>query len=379
MHDKYILHVASWYPHQESPFEGDFVERHIRCISSQISGVVYFAKPVLKPASKMQITEESNFIVYKKLFQRAGALSNYAKYHALSKPAIESIISDHGTPSAIHCHAGYPGISLSSALAKKYNIPLVFTEHSTIYQQEKRSFKEKLILRYLKKYIPNADIVCPVSEAHEKSMQATVKIKKSQVIHNVVTDQFFGTLLKKSKNPSKLLHISSLDDDQKNISDLLKGFNILRITKPEISLTIVGNSNLKLVKRLIKRHKIDTENIKIIGPLEHSAIPKLMTDHDLFVLWSRFESFSLVIAESWASGLPVITNDSGGITSENNKNLGQLVSDYTPEGLADAIAKTLNRYAEFDITKIREYALERYSETSIANKYIDLYRSLNIL
>ena len=379
MHDTYILHIASWYPHEESPYEGDFVDRHIRCISTQVRGIVFFGKAVNKPIVKMQISNYENYKVYKRLFQRAGSLSNYSKYHALANQDINTIIKDHGLPVAIHCHAGFPGLSLSSALAKNYRIPLIFTEHSTIYQQEKLSIKEKLIFWHLNKYISKVDIVCPVSSAHSESISAKCFVKKINVIPNVVTNPFFETLLKKSPSPSKLLHISSLDNDQKNIIDLLKGFNILKNKRPDVSLTLVGNSNITLVKRLIKRHKIDLLNIKIIGPLEHTAIPKLMTEHDLFLLWSRYESFSLVIAESWASGLPVLCNESGGITAENNETLGHLSKNYTPEGLADDIDRTLNRYDEFDITEIRAYAQKRYSEVSIAQKFGDLYNSLSIL
>lgn len=379
MHDPYILHIASWYPHEESPFEGDFVERHIRCISTSVPGVIYFAKAVNNPKTELQISEASNCVIYKRLFQRAGALSNYSKYHALANPDIKSIIDKNGLPKAIHCHAGYPGLSLSSAMAKRFKVPLVFTEHSTIYQQNKLSFKEKLILRYLKKYIKHADVICPVSQAHNQSIKEKCHVKESEVIHNVVTRPFFDTLLKKAKSPSKLLHISSLDDEQKNIKDLLTGFNIARSHKPELSLTIVGNTNIKLVKRLIKRFKIDNTNIKIIGPLEHEQIPKLMTEHDLFLLWSRYESFSLVIAESWASGLPVISNNSGGITSNIKKELGQLVEDYSPQGLANAILNTIDRYIDFDITAIRAYAQSKFSESEVSQKYVELYRSLDIL
>ena len=379
MQDLYILHIASWYPHEESPYEGDFVDRHIRCISSEVSGIVYFSKAVNKPEVKIQISNNENCIVYKRLFQRTGSLSNYSKYHALSNRDISTIIKDHGVPLAIHCHAGFPGLSLSSGLADKYKIPLVFTEHSTIYQQENLSFKDKVVFWHIKKYISKADVVCPVSQAHSDSISTKCSTKKIAVIPNVVTNPFFETLLKKSPSPFKLLHISSLDDDQKNITDLLKGFNILRIKRPNVTLTLVGNSNIKLVKRSIKRLKIDSTNIKIVGPIEHSMIPKMMTEHDLFVLWSRYESFSLVIAEAWASGLPVVCNDSGGITGENNDTLGHLVQTYTPNGLSNALDNTLNRYFEFDVTKIRRYAQEKYSESSVAQKYLDLYRSQGIL
>lgn len=379
MHDPYVLHIASWFPHEESPYEGDFVERHIRCISNKIPSIVYFAKAVNKPKSKLQVKEESNYLVYKRLFQRASALSNYSKYHALSYPDIKHIIERKGKPLAIHCHAGYPGLSLSTAMAKKIKVPLVFTEHSTIYQQNKLSFKEKLILRYFKKYIPKVDVICPVSNAHEKSIKKKCELKRSEVIHNVVTNPFFETLLKKSKSPNKLLHISSLDDDQKNITDLLKGFDLARRKNPSLSLTLIGNTNIKATKRLIKKLKIEKSNIKIIGPIQHAEIPKIMSNHDLFILWSRYESFSLVVAESWASGLPVISNNSGGITSTINDNLGHLVMDYNAEALAKSISETLERYANFDIIHIRDYAKNLFSEDRVADDYADLYHSLNIL
>ncbi len=379
MHDKYILHIASWYPHQESPYEGDFVDRHIRCISTRVNGIVYFGKAVNKPLAKLQTAQNENCKVYKRLFQRAGSLSNYSKYHALGNRDISSIVEDNGIPIAIHCHAGFPGLSLSTALSDRYNIPLIFTEHSTIYQQEKLSIKDKIVLWHLKKYISKADVVCPVSQAHANAISSKCITKNIDIIPNVVTNPFYETLLKKSPKPHKLLHISSLDDDQKNITDILKAFNLVRLNKPETSLTLVGNGNIKVIKRLIKRHKIDITNLNINGPIDHTSIPKLMTDHDLFVLWSRYESFSLVVAESWASGLPVICNDSGGITGENNDSLGSLAQDYTVEGLAETINDSLDRYHKFDITAIRQYALDRYSESSVSHKYVELYKSLHIL
>ena len=375
----YILHIASWYPHEESPFEGDFVERHIRCISTNIKGVVYFSKPVVRHKNKIDSYEETNISIYKRLFKRASTLSNYIKYHSLASLDLKTIITQHGSPSAIHCHAGYPGLSLAVSIGIKHKVPIIYTEHSTIYQQEHLSFKEKLMLWYLKKYIPKVDIICPVSLAHENAISAKCKFNSSQVVHNVVSDKFYETLLTKSKKPHRLLHISSLDDDQKNISDILKAFKILRANRPDSVLTIVGNSNIKQTKRLIKKHKLDTKNVKVIGPVTHTAIPQILTDHDLFILWSRYESFSLVIAESWACGVPVVSNNSGGITSENNDRLGNFVYEYTPEALANAISYTLNRYSEFDLNYIRNYSKSRYSSDSVSHAYQVVYKSAKIM
>jgi glycosyltransferase involved in cell wall biosynthesis len=100
-----------------------------------------------------------------------------------------------------------------------------------------------------------------------------------------------------------------------------------------------------------------------------------MQSTDALVLFSRKENFPCVIAEAWASGVPVISTDVGGISEHLvvDSGRGFLIESENETGLRDAIL-SLGDGAEFNSDEIRKYATKHFSVEAISEAFDKVYR-----
>ena len=90
-------------------------------------------------------------------------------------------------------------------------------------------------------------------------------------------------------------------------------------------------------------------------------------------MFSDYENSPCVIAEAFASGLPVIATRTGGIPEHVHDDNGILVAPGDEEGLARALASMLDHAGEYDAVKIREYALRNFGPDAVGRRFHDLY------
>ena len=95
---------------------------------------------------------------------------------------------------------------------------------------------------------------------------------------------------------------------------------------------------------------------------------------DAFILFSSYETFSIVLAESWACGIPTITT-SVGIGNQLPSSLGFQVDINNPKSLANAMLEIMNETAIFDSSFIRSHA-EQFSGENVLSTYDTLLLDL---
>ena len=100
-----------------------------------------------------------------------------------------------------------------------------------------------------------------------------------------------------------------------------------------------------------------------------------MQNADALVLFSRKENFPCVIAEAWASGLPVISTDVGGVSEHLTEKCGRgiLIPNEDESALRSALLK-LGTEAKIDPVDIRKYAVDHFSVDAVAYAYDKVYR-----
>ena len=155
----------------------------------------------------------------------------------------------------------------------------------------------------------------------------------------------------------------------KDFSTLIRAFALLRRERP-CRLMILGKGRQKERLEVLGRRLGVAEDMDLMGfvpdPFAYLACARL------FVLSSRWEGFSNVIAEALATGTPVVSTDcpSGPLEILQDGRYGPLVPVGDVEALAEAMDRTLENPppAEF----LRE-AVEDYTVANSSRAYLNAF------
>ena len=177
---------------------------------------------------------------------------------------------------------------------------------------------------------------------------------------------------KKSKK-LKIVCISRLIE-RKGINFLLEA--IKKLKNKNIKLILVGKGKQEnKLQKLAKDLEI-TDRVEFKGYVDHDDISDIYQESDLFVLPSFNEGMSNALLEAMASGLPVISTDTGG-TSELIDGNGILIQKGNSDEIAQAISTVMNDPETFKQMglKSREIA-ETMSWEAVAEEYCRLYMEI---
>lgn len=130
---------------------------------------------------------------------------------------------------------------------------------------------------------------------------------------------------------------------------------------PEARFTLYGadEGSLEQVNRLVADRGL-TDVVRYGGPLRHSAALEAYRGAAVYVLPSVNEPFPMTVLEALAEGTPVVCTDSSGIARELARRQAALVTDGSPEALAEAVGRLLGdealrrRLAEAGLRAIEE-------------------------
>jgi len=117
--------------------------------------------------------------------------------------------------------------------------------------------------------------------------------------------------------------------------------------------------------------------VQVLPPMPQAAYRQAMSEHDVLLLPTRFETFSVVAAEALAAGLPVVMGDRGGHTSFVTTDVGVLVRGDEPSdfvaGIESAIG-LLDHPAEW----FRQ-AVAPFSQARVHEAFAAVYRRLGVV
>ncbi len=364
-----ILHIASWYPSDVHRTLGNFVERHIKAISNLNGGEVWFAAAV-----------PSGGVIPASTVCDCGTYTARIFYFRARKPVVWQITSamlraakQSTSFDLIHLHVAYPAGRAARVLARRWNIPLVMTEHWTAYhiaQRETLPFWRRHAIRTTGQ---SAAIICPVSSDLAESMRDFGIDGPFTVVPNVVDTQIFRPAdTSAHRDTFHALHISSLRDDQKNISGLLRASRVALDRCDNLRISIIGDGNPQ-PHREYARHLGLHGRIEIEGEIPLDEVAKRMRLADALVLFSRYENFPCVIPEAWASGIPVLSTDVGGIREHLTSERGLLIASEDENALADALCSWVKDGTPSNASDLRQYAETTFSTEAVARAYADVY------
>ncbi len=359
---RHILILSSWYPTKFDPYLGNFVKRFATLLSQSYQVTVLHTCALAKGSAKqeMEVVENLNVDFREILIYHPRGktiLQAYRNQHKALKNGFSLIES----VDLIFGHVMLPrGLQFLEA-KKHFNCPLLVLEHGSYFRKEirkNRSILDRLILVRLSKSI---DTLAAVSPFLRKDLTPDFPKKNIALIPNPVNTSIFTPKEKSVSGPIEFLHVSTLDGLVKNPKGILDACALLK-ENDDFHLTIISEEDLGIWVNYARQLEIDNR-ISFLGPLSSTELVPYFQKADAFILFSSYETFSIVLAEAWSCGTPTITT-SVGIGDDLPPQLGIQVDVNEPPSLASAMLSIINKERTFDSTKIRQFA-DQFSEQNV--------------
>lgn len=375
---KKILFLASWYPSKEQPTLGNFVQKHAE-LANEIAEVHVLYATSSSHADDFTI---DNFVVngvntcivyYPKLQTKIPVISTLVKRKMYLNALEKGFSSLNNKYDLVHLNVAFPAGLFALRLLNKYKLNYVLTVHWTGFLTKSSfnslPFYQKFIFRNI---FNSAQKVLPVSRYLGSSLLDLGLIKDYEVLPNVVDEDVFYPFIQDFQKNTipRFIHISTFDNEHKNISGMLTAFSKLN---RDYMLHLITESSEEDVWNYIDELKIPREKCIVESKLNSDELSQRLRLADCLVLFSRRETFSVVIAEAWMSGLPVITSKCGGLTEQITSKLGRTV----PIDDVKALTQELENFSPNDYSKeaIRTFAMQ-FSRKELKEQLKQIYDSI---
>jgi glycosyltransferase involved in cell wall biosynthesis len=278
--------------------------------------------------------------------------------------ALWKLLKENGPYDLLQTEDSYQPYSETVAIyARHYKIPLVL-RHDLF---EVPPFPYSLIFKFTEwlygRYVVDSSklAVVPIDEAGQYLRRLDRNIDYRVVPYGVEMKP-----VKIDREKNSILCVARLIKD-KGVLDLLDALAIVKKSKPDIHLTLIGKGPLK---------DMVSEKINSIG-LRATLIPYVLHENlneyysraSLFVLPSYHEAPNLSVPEALNCGTPVVTCDIPGIRCYVDPNDAMLVKPGDVKGLAFAIQTMLDLInAGFTVQP------KDFSWPGIAKAYLPIYQ-----
>lgn len=359
---KNIICLSSWFPSDDQPFLGNFIQRQLELLGTNYS-IQFIQTVAVKHQKTIEVVQlqKNNFIEIKATYPivKSKLLKKYYQTKALKKALLQV-----DNPQLLLSFTFFPKIWQFLLVKKRLNIPWIHVEHGSYFRKEIQSNWTFLQRFWIKKAYQQTDKILAVSAFLAKDMQTVDSVKQIKIIKNHIDTHLFSWKEKENKSGIHFLHISTLDEKTKNPKGIFDAFKILSNTTPDFLLTIVSDEPTEKWESYVKQLEI-SDKVCFVPPQNWENLPAFYHEADAFVLNSTYETFSIVLAEAWATGTPTISTPVG-IAYNAPSYLGLNVEPNNTRSLAAALIEFTTTKNQFDASKINSYAQQFDSKIVLA-------------
>ena len=404
-----ILHLLSWFPTPDDPTLGNFCVRMIDALPEDCHSVILSVcdgKDMTKSFEVKEIPGVHHTHV--QIYIRPPKINAIRKLKMLRmyQYGLKYIKQRFFKPDLIHLHVTYPLGQVALLWKKLFGYKYVLTEHWTIYQPQNKDVLVGKLKRKIVKIANNAEFIMPVSLDLQRCMEGHGVHNRFQVIYNLVnTDMFrlktegIDALASPSMSyrptaegnvsmdgevrhdmPSmkkQMLHISTLRDEAKNFSGILRVIERLRLQRDNFELHVIHDYEAPEFKAFVKEHHLE-DCVIFHGKKTSAEVAEAYQQADFFVLFSNFENLPCVIVEAFASGVPVLSTSVGGIAEILSPERGILIPQGDEEALLQSMNQMLDHSSEYDRQAIRDYAIKTFAAQNIGQQIFETYKEVVI-
>ena len=388
-----ILHLLSWFPTPDDPTLGNFCVRMIDALPEVCHSVILSVCDGKNMTKSFEVKEiKGAHHTHVQIYIRPPKINAIRKLKMLRmyQYGLNYIKKRFFKPDLIHLHVAYPLGQVALLWKKLFGYKYVMTEHWTIYQPQNKDVLVGGLKRKIVEIANNAELIMPVSLDLQHCMEGHGVHNRFKVIYNLVnTDMFklrqmpcIDSCLRTNPRGNdmqglkkRMLHISTLRDEAKNFSGILRVVERLRQQRDDFELHVIHDYEAPEFKTFVKEHHLE-DCVIFHGKKTSAEVAEAYQNADFFVLFSNFENLPCVIVEAFASGVPVLSTAVGGIAEILSPERGILIPQGDEDALLQGMIQMLDHSSEYDKEAIRQYALSTFSNDIIGKQIFEAYKEV---
>lgn len=296
-------------------------------------------------------------------------------------PLAPQVFRHLGDADLVHVHAidfFFDALAWGRLLHGK---PMIVTTHGGFFHTKKYAAIKKIWFQTLTRASAMAyrRVVC--CSASDLKQFAEIVPDSLLIENGADIGKFADTASRRAKRRIVTIGRFSVN---KRLDHLLDAIAALKSRDPEWHLDIVGaesDLNRTDVESLIESRNLSGRVTLHVSP-DNDTIRRIIAGASIFASASEYEGFGLVALEAMSAGLLPVLNANDAFATLAARHPVSMLADFTsPEPAATALEaayEALSRGAEAVRAELLD-AARGYSWDIVAGRYIDLYRSLDII
>ena len=370
-----ILHLLSWFPTPDDPTLGNFCVRMIDALPEECHSVILSVCDSKNLTKSFEVKEiEGAHHTHVQIYIRPPKNNALRKLKMLRiyQYGLNYIKKHFFEPDLTHLHVAYPLGQVALLWKKLFGYKYVLTEHWTVYQPQNEAVLVGKLKETVVKIANNAEVIMPVSLDLQRCMEGHGVHNRFRVIYNLVNTDLFRLGSVQTGNKKRMLHISTLRDEAKNFSGILRTIERLRQQRGDFELHVIHDYEAPEFKAFVKEHNL-SDCVIFHGKKTSAEVAQAYQEADFLVLFSNFENLPCVIVEAFASGVPVLSTAVGGIAEILSTERGILIPSGDEDALLHGMNTLLDHCHEYDHEAIRDYAIKTFAAQNIGRQIFEEY------
>ncbi len=371
--------IVKWYPYQQDPQFGVFIQKHAQAIAIESRVTVLYAHSFANQPEtyKFEVSQIGNLneiiISFKKDETVFANLINGFRYFIAIRKGIKKGETFFKKPDVIHAYILLRTAVVASYLSFIYNIPYVVNEQWSGYATGKfheGPFLKKKITKFLVRR--SAGLATVSNFLLDKMHACGIRNSNESVIPNSIV------VVENSKKPlSEKVHVllvADLVDEIKNISAVIKVVARIKDIFPDFEMRIIGHGKDKtMLVELARELGVLNSYVIFEGLKTNPEVYQYLQNCDFLVMNSRFETFSSICCEALSCGRPVLATKCGGPQEFIDEESGILIDVDEDQQLEENFLFMLSNFNQFDSHKITSKVKDRFSSQTVKILFADFF------
>lgn len=378
-----VLFLSSWYPIQQNPVHGIFIQQHAQALSNFTPVIAIYACSVNHLQNEeLEITENQNFTEIKLLYPKTSIkipvikqIVQFFKYKKAYKKLLALLIEKKIKVKAIQVNVVFPVSIVFPLFTNYYKVKYTIAEHWSGYLPEDGAYNSMFIKHFTQKCFKHADKIWYVSEKLKQALVSHKLTGNFEQLYNVVNTTIFSRKeVAKFKKPT-FLHVSSLVEREKNLQGTFQALKELQNKGFDFDLIIAGGNSNSIETLKDFQKTIDLNNVTYKGIQNKNSISHLMNQSHALLLFSHFEGMPVVALEALACGLPVLASSVGALPQIIQEDFGKLVSKNDVNQISELLENFLLNKFSFNENKMQAFIKNNASLEMVGKKMYDFYKA----